>query len=211
VRDKGFTLIEMLILLALTSLLISMLVPALSAGRERAIALECQSNLRQIGILHAMRDRWGNSPYDLGDSGLSQPSDFGEDGKKPVRANPNGVIGAKNFHVEMEQMAQDAPRDWFLLCPVAERDHRNSYGIRFEVIGLPTYTGPLLAQRDVIFGCSDFKVIDVASNFATRHVNMASYLFADIHIEQRPAGEIFSEEELNEKSNRTTPPPDRSL
>lgn len=210
-RDKGFTLVEMLILLALTSLLISMLVPALSAGRERAVGLECQSNLRQIGTIHTMRDRWGSSAYDLGDSGLSRPSGFNDNGKQPIRVNPNGVIGAKEFHADMEEIAQDVPRDWFLLCPVADREHRNSYGIRFQMIGLPTYTGPLIRQRDVIFGCSDFKVVDVASNFAARHVNNASYMFADIHVEQRPASEVFSDEELSEKSKRQTPPPHNNL
>src|SRR5262249_10296748 len=45
---KGFTLIELLVTISIMSLLIGILIPSLSAGRERARRVVCQSNLRQI-------------------------------------------------------------------------------------------------------------------------------------------------------------------
>ncbi len=56
---KGFTLVEMLVVVAIIGLLIALLLPALSAAREAARNTQCKSNLRQFGVgmlMHADRD-----------------------------------------------------------------------------------------------------------------------------------------------------------
>jgi prepilin-type N-terminal cleavage/methylation domain-containing protein/prepilin-type processing-associated H-X9-DG protein len=67
--QRGFSLVELLVVLALISLLISLLMPAVTRARQHALTVQCRSNLRQnyaFLLMYANDNRGHLFPYDFG-------------------------------------------------------------------------------------------------------------------------------------------------
>lgn len=63
-KAAGFSLTELLVVLAIVGLLASLLLPVLSRLKARAKSTACQHNLKQLGLaLHMYVDDWHSYPY----------------------------------------------------------------------------------------------------------------------------------------------------
>jgi prepilin-type N-terminal cleavage/methylation domain-containing protein/prepilin-type processing-associated H-X9-DG protein len=150
-RRSAFTLIELMVVLAIMATLMGLLLAAVQQVREAAARLRCASNLRQAGLaLHQFHDVNGCFPS----NGGTPPPNF-----RPIVATNSGISGRRQWGLgdpTLSPRLQTGPWSYSVL-PYLEQE--TAYRNRIYAVVVTAYQCPsrgrdnpqTVAEQDPIF------------------------------------------------------------
>jgi prepilin-type N-terminal cleavage/methylation domain-containing protein/prepilin-type processing-associated H-X9-DG protein len=188
-KRKGFTLVELLVVLGIIALLISILMPALKKVQTQAMSVQCQSNLRQVGIfliMYANENRGFMIPVGKdvpipGSPGKTRPGHLGG-GVEPPERWPNLIAKPPK------------PNPAILICPT---DQELGDGDYMLATFHPGYPDPWLNKHSYVVNAhvidKDVKFGKTKGMDATQIIILGEKKteFADYHMDISDFGSQF--------------------
>jgi len=165
----GFTLIELLVVIAIIAILAAMLLPALAAAKQKAQAIQCVNNLRQLNIATTMY---------AGDNKELYPYN-----ERPVTLIPQSVsgVGLVGGWVEDDQSGANVRKEWDPTFLVGSSSDFVAINPGLPNVSAPPLLGPYLSKNAKVFKCpADFRTVSQGGTLyrASRSYSMNCFVGA---------------------------------
>ena len=189
---SAFTLIEMLVVIAIIALLAAILFPVFATAREKGRSASCTSNLKQLGLgmLQYAQDYDEILPWDYSYYGTPTDAHYWAEVIYPyVRDNDVYICPSTQGLGGFNALSYSTVY------------YDSSYGLNYNAfqvgIGLPLSAIPkgdaliMLCDATAPSGQSAAQVT-YYTNFAPRHLNGSNFAFCDGHAKWYPAAVLYS-------------------
>jgi prepilin-type N-terminal cleavage/methylation domain-containing protein/prepilin-type processing-associated H-X9-DG protein len=152
---RGFTLIEMLVVIGIIALLAAILFPVFGKVREGARKTSCMNNMRQLGLafqqyqtdyhrypLPGQYQKWADGAHWVtgGETLDNKPKDYpsSANGGLALGASPFTYVSGRQAYVEQGALFPYVKEDAAYICPSApnNNDKKLSYSMNCAVAGL---------------------------------------------------------------------------
>jgi prepilin-type processing-associated H-X9-DG protein/prepilin-type N-terminal cleavage/methylation domain-containing protein len=137
-RNRGFTIVELLMVVAIIAVLIAILVPVLGGVFRQAVGTQCLANLHQYGIAFEAYRAANNGQFPAGRTELNMQMEVGNGRKTRPRffAHFHPWMGPAFDSPDPADQRQLVTNPVYL-CPTANwADERNfSYGYNYQFLG----------------------------------------------------------------------------
>jgi len=182
---NGFTLVELLVVVAIIGLLLGILIPGLSRAREEARTVGCRSNLHQMGVqwMMVVEERGGKLPYtrhahlspswdDVLNAGFEHVPDL-DAHARDEQSNLQSFNACPTVQARPQVIRYEGPNTWGYAVNVGWSDDPSEYNQLRHWSAVPSPSAyPMFVDTEVYFQTDRWK--------------------ANHYVPRKPSGQRFS-------------------